>query len=94
MRKARFRLLNLTYLLFFIFTPQSYGQKRLSFYTTVEILREKKVDYHQKKRWIMLNILSLDENENSNSHFVKKKLIEKKFSKYQEGQKKKKGAST
>ena len=90
MRKNRLRHLTLTSFLFFTSIPKCYSQKGLPFYTTIDVLREKKYDYHQKKRWVMRNILSLDENENKNSksHVIKQKLLEKKFSRYQKDQKK------
>tara|TARA_B100000676_G_scaffold296723_1_gene337420 strand:+ start:115 stop:435 length:321 start_codon:yes stop_codon:yes gene_type:complete len=92
MRKNRLRHLTLTSFLFFTSIPKCYSQRGLPFYTTIEVLREKKYDYHQKKRWVMRNILSLDENENENenskSHVIKQNLLEKKFSIYQEDQKK------
>ena len=92
MRKNRLRHLTLTSFLFFTSIPKCFSQRGLPFYTTIEVLREKKYDYHQKKRWVMRNILSLDENENENenskSHVVKQNLLKKKFSKYQKDQKK------
>lgn len=85
----KIRHLILSYFLFFILTSTIYGQRELSFYTMVEVLREKKYDYHQKKSWVMLNILSLDEDENLSSPLISIRLLEKKFSKYQESEKKK-----
>lgn len=85
----KIRHLILSYFLFFILTSTIYGQRELSFYTMVEVLREKKYDYHQKKSWVMLNILSLDEDENLSSPLISRRLLEKKFSKYQESEKKK-----
>ena len=85
----KIRHLILSHFLFFILTSTIYSQRELSFYTTVEVLREKKYDYDQKKSWVMLNILSLDEDENLSSPLISKKLLEKKFSKYQQNEKKK-----
>ena len=74
--------------LLLILSTSSHGQKELSFYTTVEVLREKKYDYYQKKRWIMKNILSLDEGENLKSYSLKKSLLKNNFSNYIKKQKK------
>ena len=58
----------------------------------VEVLREKNMTITKKKK-VMLNILSLDEDENLRSPLISKKLLEKKFSRYQRP-KEKKRAST
>ena len=62
------------------FTPfvPIYGQRDLSFYTTIEVLREKKYDYDQKKIWVMRNILSLDNDSSTNDSNRKKSKIQKK----------------
>jgi len=76
------------YHLLLIFSTSSYGQKDLSFYTTIEVLREKKYDYYQKKRWVMQKILSLDEGENLKPYSLKKSLLKNNFSNYIKRQKK------
>tara|TARA_Y100001970_G_C13999576_1_gene732600 strand:+ start:511 stop:819 length:309 start_codon:yes stop_codon:yes gene_type:complete len=88
MRKTNIKALILLKLIFFSSNTISYSKDELSFYTTIEILREKKYDYDQKKRWVMANILSLDENEYSRPYLLKKDLLQRKFSKYKENEKK------
>jgi len=68
-KKIRIKYAPLSYFLFFTLISSAFGQNDLSFYTTIEIIRDKKTNYYQKKRWVMENILSLDQNENGSSLF-------------------------
>ena len=55
----------------------SIASENFSSYTLVEVLREEMVSAQEKERWVMKNILGLDDEELKKSETLKKKREKK-----------------
>ena len=67
----------LFYFFSFFSLSLSIASENFSSYTLVEVLREEMVSAQEKERWVMKNILGLDDEELKKSETLKKKREKK-----------------
>ena len=68
---------SLFYFFSFFSLSLSIASEKFSSYTLVEVLREEMVSAQEKERWVMKNILGLDEEELKKNETLKKKREKK-----------------
>lgn len=71
------KLFYLSFLTLSLLTFSSKATEDFSSYTSIIVLRDQRVAPEEKERWIMKDILSLDNDKKKESRFLRKKIFKK-----------------